>query len=298
MRIAFATDREYARLHDDDRTLLAPLAELGVDAEPAIWNDPKVRWSEFDGVLIRTIWDYYRSYPDFLAWVALLERSTRLWNPPPLVRWNSHKSYLLDLAAQGIRIVPTRVCLNFAAAVDAARRAGWRRAVVKGAVSAGGYRTYRLDTDAEGPLALPSLAEPPVGDVLVQPYLDEVEQRGERSLVFLDGEYSHAFARAPRLGGGSALEEGAPVRASAAELVLAERTLAAAPARALYGRVDTVVDGSGAPCVMELEVIEPLLRLANRRGAADRLAAAIAKALRAPRPAPPSGTGAAAPTSA
>src|SRR5205823_396811 len=43
-RIALATSAAYADLTDDDRLVIAPLRARGVHAEPAVWDDPAVRW--------------------------------------------------------------------------------------------------------------------------------------------------------------------------------------------------------------------------------------------------------------
>src|SRR3989442_4748645 len=106
-RIALATSAKLPTLNDDDRLLLRPLAELGLAAIPAVWDAPDVCWEEFQGVVVRSCWDYHHRLEEFLAWVARLERAgTPVWNPPAVLRWNSHKGYLRDLAARGVTIRP------------------------------------------------------------------------------------------------------------------------------------------------------------------------------------------------
>ena len=73
-RLAIAVSREYDRFHPDDLPLIEALPRLGMRPEPCVWNDPNLDWSAFDGVLVRTIWDYYRRYPEYLAWLERLER--------------------------------------------------------------------------------------------------------------------------------------------------------------------------------------------------------------------------------
>ena len=49
-------------------------------------------WDEFQGVLIRSSWDYQLRPVEFLAWIARLERGgVAVWNPGDLLRWNHHK---------------------------------------------------------------------------------------------------------------------------------------------------------------------------------------------------------------
>src|SRR3989442_7898763 len=108
-RIALATCAKLPTLNEDDLLLVPPLRELGVTAMPAVWDSPDVCWEEFQGVVVRSCWDYHHRLEEFLAWVARLERAgIPLLNPPAVVRWDSHKGYLRDLAARGVSLLPTR----------------------------------------------------------------------------------------------------------------------------------------------------------------------------------------------
>src|SRR2546430_4440715 len=108
-RIALATAAKLPTLNEDDLLLVPALRELGVAGVPAVWDAPDVRWEEFQGVVVRSCWDYHHRLEEFLAWVARLERAgIPVWNPAAVLRWNSHKGYLRDLAARGVSIVPTR----------------------------------------------------------------------------------------------------------------------------------------------------------------------------------------------
>ena len=276
MRVALVTWKELPGLSDDDRELIAPLARRGIAVVPAVWNDPAVRWSEFDASVVRSTWDYYRHPAEFLAWTHTVGATGRLWNPGDVLRWNSHKSYLRDLAARGVPVVPTRFCPDLDSALAVLRRENWPRAVLKAAVSAGGFRTYLVDRSALTSGKPPWIDAPPIGELMVQPYEEEVERSGERSLVFFQGSYSHAFVRAPKLAPGSPLVEGAPTRPTPGQLEIARRTVSAAPAPTLYARVDLVAGADGEAKVMELEVIEPALELRTAPGAAERFAEAIA----------------------
>ncbi|HMK24198.1 MAG TPA: hypothetical protein VK466_17840, partial [Terriglobales bacterium] len=106
--VALATSSKYPQLTEDDRLLLAPLAYHRIQAEPAVWDDPLVDWSRFAAIVIRSCWDYHLKHEAFLQWIASLE-SARIpvFNSTSLIRWNSDKSYLRDLEAKGITIVPT-----------------------------------------------------------------------------------------------------------------------------------------------------------------------------------------------
>ena len=152
-RIALATAAKLPTLNDDDRLLIPARAELGVAAVPAVWDAPDVCWDECHAVLVRSCWDYHHRLEEFLAWVTRLERAdVPLWNPPAVLRWNSHKSYLRDLAARGVPIVPTR-WLARGRRVGLARLLrdeGWSDAVLKPAVSASATDTWRTSAATAG----------------------------------------------------------------------------------------------------------------------------------------------------
>ena len=229
--------------------------------------------------MLRSPWDYLHRRDEFLAWAARAAATTRLWNPLDLVRWNSHKSYLVELGERGAVVIPTEIVPAGSTLDVRARMAGhgWTRAVLKPAVSVDAYGTILVD---EGGMAAAQahadalLAE---RDVMIQPYFKSVEEPGERCLVHIDGRFSHAVRkRSHFLGGRHAGPEGVPIEAEADERAEAARVLRLAGAEgALYARVDLARDEGGRPCLMELELVEPTLFFTGAPGAAERMADAL-----------------------
>lgn len=284
-RVALATYDVAPRLAPDDQLLVPALAAFGIRASPAVWSDATIDWSAFDAVVIRSCWDYHRRYAEFRSWLDRLdELDRRVWNSTALVRWNSNKRYLVDLAARGVETVPTRLVADASsdAVVALARDAGWTRLVVKPTVSASAYETHAVelplsDVDRRAVERIAAHA-----DVLVQPFLDEVTTDGELSLVFFDGVFSHAAIKRSRPGdfrvqtehGGTV----APIDLASPVVDRAREALAAVDELPLYARVDGVGDERSFR-LMELELIEPHVFLSGASGAAARFAAAIAKRL-------------------
>lgn len=260
---------------DADRALLSDaVSREGVVAEWVAWNDPDVDWSRFSRLVIRATWDYYRHEDAFLRWVDA--RGPRLENPADIVRWNAHKSYLNELEAEGVPTVPTEIVRRGAGVslAEICGKRGWDRVVIKPAVSAGSFQTRRFETqqreEAEDFLARAER------DMMVQPYVPSVEGYGERSLIWIDGAFTHAMRKTARFLGDPERVEG-PLAIAEDELEVARRALAPREARLLYGRVDLARDRANRPMVMELELIEPSLFLAQHPPALDRLAKAIKK---------------------
>jgi hypothetical protein len=299
--VALAVDSAHLDLDPDDRPLAAALRGRGLRTAVAAWDDPGFAWDRARLVLLRNPWDYFHRPAAFLDWAGRVAAATRLWNPLPAVRWNLHKGYLAELAERGAPVVPTVVLPRTGPPGDGPGGAllhdlladrGWERAVVKPAISADSWETkvVPLDEAARGQRELDRLRSE--RDVLVQPFLPSVETTGERCLVFLDGVFSHAVRKNSLTRGGrwAGEPEGRPVEATADELEAARTVLAAAGfADLLYARVDLVRDGDGRPLLLELELIEPTLFLADHPAGLARLLDALERRLPAETAGPDAG---------
>jgi hypothetical protein len=261
--------------------LLSALRAAGLSAEVMAWDDPGADFAAARITVLRSTWNYSERLAEFLAWVDRTDTQAEgsrqvLWNGRQTVRWNAHKSYLLDLESRGIPIVPTQLVRRGARTTlaELARDRGWTDLVVKPAVSAGSRATLRVTapTLERGEAHLRALASSE--DVLVQPYLASVEGHGERAIVWIDGEPTHAVRKAPRFLG-DAESVSTLVAIDDDEAALARRVVAAAPGPLLYARIDVVRDELGLPRVMELELIEPSLFLPQAPTAIDRYIAAV-----------------------
>lgn len=281
MRIALATSKDLPDLTPDDRTLLRPLSDRGLKAEPAVWTDPNYPWQDCDAIVIRSCWDYHLRSEDFLRWIASLK--SPVWNPPETIRWNANKSYLRALEDKGIPIVPTLWCEpgRTQSLPDALRATGWAHAVVKPRISATAHRTQLVDTSnahTSQELFDELLAGP---GVMVQKFMDEILHEGEWSLMFFGGKFSHAVLKTPLLGDFRVQSDfGGKSRSAEPPAFVLESAVRAVQAvtPTLYARVDGVVNQAQF-LIMELELIEPALFFGSDPTAPERFADAIANAL-------------------
>ncbi len=280
--LRIATCRPLPEPDVDEDLLLAALAERGIAARMAAWNDPDENWDAPIPTLLRSTWDYIHALPDFEAWIARAAAAAPLWNPPQVLHGNLHKRYLLELAARGVPVVPTELVAQGSGGTLAERLAarGWRDVVVKPAVGAGSFETHRLADGASGAgeALLARLAA--TRDVLIQPYQASVEAHGERALVWIAGTFTHAVRKSPRFADGVE-QVSAALPVSAAERAVGEAALAPLADQLLYARVDVAPDAAGQPQVMELELVEPSLFLLQSPPALARLADAVVERLRA-----------------
>ena len=282
--LVLVTYSELLDLFPDDRPIVPALRAAGLAVEVVSWDDPAFDWSSTRLAFLRSPWDYYRRPGEVLAWAERAAAATRLVNPVDVVRWNVHKGYLLDLERRGVAVVPTELLPRGPAADLAAVRArrGWGGVVVKPAISADSWETVFVAADdrQSGQRHLDRLQGE--RDLLVQPFLDSVEDYGERCLVFLDGAFSHAVRKNALTKGGrwAGLPEGAPAEVAADELAAAVAVIAAAGlGEALYARVDLTRDATGKPLLLELEATEPTLFLEDRPTALARLVEAVVRRL-------------------
>ncbi len=257
---------------------MAPiLKELAIDTVAVDWAGEMPE--DVDAIWLRTPWDYHRQLPRFLEW---LENTGDLpmWNSREVVRWNSHKRYVGELYAADLPVVPTRI-YEPENLLDENELVAWlngQPVVVKPAVSAGSYKSSRYDrwNDEARRHARELHAEEAV---MIQPYYANIEKHGERSLIFLDGSYSHAVRRhLPLVEGPEVDYLMQPVEASQAELEAAEKILKHLPfPDLLYARVDLIPNPEGHPVLLELELIEPQLFLREHPEGAPLLARAFAR---------------------
>ncbi|MCK7621698.1 hypothetical protein MUU72_00895 [Streptomyces sp. RS10V-4] len=294
--LALVTDGASLVIDYDMPLLLDACQAAGVRAEICSWQDPDIAWERFDAVLLRSPWSYVENLPQFLEWCEYVTDVVPLFNPLPVVRWNLDKHYLADLAAAGVPVVPSGFVApgeDPAAALRAFLAGPGRGAelVVKPTVGAYSRDVQRFPRQAAAEAAahLGKLLDQG-RHVILQPYLDRIDQHGETDLIYFDGVYSHAIRkRALLLPDGTVDEPTQDARAARAaaedERAVAAAALDAAAAHLglreplLYGRVDLVRDADGKPVVLELELGEPSLSMPFSEGSAARFARAIAERL-------------------
>lgn len=263
-RIVLAGCRALPEGDGDDAGLVDALRAHGLHARWLAWDDPETL--EADLVILRATWDYTERADEFLTWV---HRVSHLLNPVEVVRWNTDKRYLADLAVHGVPVVPSAF---FAPGEQVRIPAG--EVVVKPAVGAGSVGAQRF-SDPTRARAHAATLQGAGRTVLVQPYDARIGD-GETALVFLAGEQSHAFTKGPMLpppggtpefdaSGTYAEERLAPADPDFELWDLGRRALDAAAdylglqaTDFLYARVD-VIGGADDPRLLELELVEPSL---------------------------------------
>src|SRR3954451_24228861 len=172
-RIALATSADHAELHAHDLPLVDALRAAGLEPVPEVWTDPSVDWSGYDGVLLRSVWDYHLRYDEFTEWLALLDKGgVPVFNDSGLVRWNGDKRYLLELRERGVAIVPSQVAAGACLREVVAGLDG-QEIVIKPTVGATALHIVRGVASSEQ--LSHAIDDLPDDVYLVQPFLPEIQ---------------------------------------------------------------------------------------------------------------------------
>ena len=283
--VALVTCREALGIDYDMPLLLEAVRATGVAVDEVCWDEESIDWSTYDQVVIRSTWDYHRRYDEFMHWVRTVSAVSTISNSVDVITWNTDKHYLAEVAEMGLPVVPTVFIepdqddwLNSARELLAKGDV-----VVKPAISAGSNDTERHSNINAAQTHIAELLSAQ-RSVMLQPYMADVDVESETGLVFIDGKFSHAFAKGPLLAqaknmsGGLYAEEEIGVRQPTAEqLLIGERAVKWLTSRfgnLLYARVDLLPTAQG-PVIIEIELTEPSLYLLLHPQAATELAHAL-----------------------
>ncbi|MCI5055818.1 MAG: hypothetical protein MRY83_06895 [Flavobacteriales bacterium] len=292
-RIVFVTQSKYLsnpndnwytqQILDDDHAIISRLPD-SIECQRHSWTDDQIDWSIFDLVVIRTTWDYFYKIDLFRDWIKRVNEVSTLVNSYETLLWNLDKKYLFDLQEKGIHTVKSFL-LEKGKIVDLkafVHNVGLKEFVLKPTIGGAAKNTFKLkieelqdfQTDFESLIG--------VEDYLIQPFLHNI-LKGEISLVFIGGVYSHAVLKKAKSGDfrvqddfGGTLHE---YTASAEEVEFAENVLKCCPGDLTYARVDLVLDNDNLIALSEVELIEPELWFRRSEKASASFADELAKIL-------------------
>lgn len=278
----FSTGAYDTNTIDEDKLLSEILTEMGISHEIQAWSDPKVDWSVFSHLLIKSTWDYFDFYPQFLQWIEKIKSlDIPVLNDLDTIRWNSAKNYLLEIESKGF---PTIAGLVLEKGTKPKLEQIQEKVksdilVIKPLVSGGAKNTLKIPVSewSKFEANVSQLVEKE--DFLAQPFIKEVAEVGEYSLIFFNQQFSHAVLKTPAKSDfrvqhyfGGTIQE---IQPDSTLLESAQKLIDTFGQGTLYGRVDGVLI-DGVFHLMELELIEPYLFL----GLSDQAIPNYTKALR------------------
>jgi glutathione synthase/RimK-type ligase-like ATP-grasp enzyme len=278
-KFTFITYCDLPNLDADDQLVAAELTKRGYLCNVADWRDQTVPWVNAGICVVRSTWDYHLHYQEFLSWIEKVAATTTLYNNVELLRWNSNKHYLLDLERASVPIVPTvffqkEQPVNLGEVLDQHQ---WVKGVLKPAVGLSTFGVKKIArTDLDSQSHLNTMLK--TSDVLLQPFIESVHDRGERALVFPGGDYSHTVRKSDFQPLAQAGEAGETIVApEQSELKLADLILKQVKIPVAFARVDLIKDTDGQDLLMELELVEPSLYMGMHKAAVTSFADVLCK---------------------
>ncbi len=295
MHIALITEDRYEvpdisnpyeqQILEDDQALMAELEACGISAVRVSWSNSNIDWKSYDLAVFRTPWDYFHRYQEFSAWLAATAKKLPIVNPPETISWNINKRYLFELEELGVAI-PEGKFLE--AGMECAlermvKEAGWDTVILKPAVSGAARETYKFAQSQVSNYEERFQKLVAKEDMLIQAFQHPVLEKGEYSLMYFGGRYSHAVLKKAKPGdfrvqddfGGSFEKVNPPQDMK----TFADLVLQKTPCQHTYARVDVMWNNAGFPCLAELELIEPELWLRLHPEAAKNFAHGIQKTI-------------------
>ena len=264
MKIAYVVGNEDPT--DPDPDLDIPFAikateQLEIDLVFANWNDKSIAWESFDAAVIRSAWDYVPVRDEFLEFAKNVETKTKLFNSYEVMKWNTNKTYLSILENKGVPIIPTKFANNLDEALPAIKWAFEKASAVaiKPTVGAGARLAGKASTEDEAIEYVKRILEAK-RTVIIQPYISSVDDEGEKAIIVINGEISHAAKKVPALTKGGHGDAAGQLEITT-EMKDIVKTISSAVSEwndLLFARVDVVRMGEKL-VLMELELTEPWL---------------------------------------
>lgn len=270
MNIAIASCSDLPEWEIDDQSFFDELTRQNINYQILPW-DSDTDWNQFDICLLRTTWDYQERIDEFLLWIEAVSEQTQLINSKSIIQWNSHKRYLQELEQAGITIAPSEWLLkgeshNVKALIE---KHGWQEGFIKPLIGANARECLRFDLSEAGLAAAQHHVDRLClhEDLVLQPYLSNVETFGETSGIFFSGQYSHGTRKVP-VDGDFRVQDDYGASDYVYHLTEDEQALAIKAIDhvknkvgivPLYARVDFLHHKDGTVFLNEMELIEPSL---------------------------------------
>ncbi|MDT0643186.1 hypothetical protein RM553_10130, partial [Zunongwangia sp. F363] len=202
--IGFVTCKKYPGLFPDDIPVVRFLENKGNKVEPVVWDDHLIKWDDFNILVIRSVWDYHLNPERFMEWLeVLVSNNIKVLNPVKTMRGNLHKEYLLDYQDMDLPVIPTKLIRKNQFHNLSGLWSGnnyQSEIVIKPAISLNSHHTYKISRNEAKDFQKTFDNLVARQDLIIQPFIKEVESKGEISMIFINRQFSHAVVKKPAPG--------------------------------------------------------------------------------------------------
>ena len=262
--IGLITCKKLPALTASEQLLIPIFARHNINATSLVWDDETINWSNYDYLIFRSIWDSHLNPVAFSNWLRHLKNiNVKTFNPVDTVQFNQHKFYLKYLEQKGVAIIPTLfIEKTDRLYLGELKNKGWKKAVIKPAISASAYLTELFDIDDIQKIEEKYHDIAIEKDLLVQQFMPEIQSFGELSLIFFNKKYAHTVLKTAKDKDFRVqYEYGGKTKIYYPDKTIietAEKIVKLFDGDILYARVDGVIKNNEL-VVMEIELIEPEL---------------------------------------
>ena len=264
MKIGLITCEEKRELDGEDILLLDAIRNTKNQCEPIAWSEMNDDVLKFDSLIIRSVWDYHHRIDEFTKWLNWIEANqVKLYNEVEVVRFNIDKNYLKFFSNLGFKIVPS-IFQKANSKIELDPYFCYFNTdeiILKPTISASAHNLIKISKDKIGDFQ-DKINKVIKADYIIQPFIKEIYNIGETSLVFYDKKYSHAVSKIPKSGEfrvqgdfGGTYEYLSPDKWI---IEYASKIVLSIPYELLYARIDCIVLDNEF-MLMEVELIEPVL---------------------------------------
>ncbi len=252
------------------------LRRSGYEVDIVDWQLP-FSSDSYDALLIRSTWNYAQNLEAFGSWLHEVSAQTKIINPASVIFHNLDKRYLFELVDLGIATIPTALIENVDQIYDI--DVSTSKKVFKPVIGAGARGAFTATGTNEAAVKVQAHFNQSDLPLLMQPYLTEVDSKGEIAVVCCNGEALHAIVKKPALTEGGHGDFARNVELSSDLLQFVGRInnyqIGDTKVKDLYySRIDVVPTSDGFK-LMELELFEPTLFLNTNPKSAEIFAAGI-----------------------
>lgn len=266
-KCALLTMKDLSKFECYDNLIVNPLEEMGWICDQVPWDTNKlIDWDQYDSVIIRSTWNYQENFLKFINVLKEINSSSAdLQNPIDIVEWNLNKQYLKDFENKNIKIVPSQWFNNFIPKeiIQSFLNFNSKKIIIKPCISANADYTYILE-EKTALSKLNTLKKDFIDkEFIIQPFIQDIKNEGEYSLIFFGNTLSHVLLKTPKVGDFRVQEEhGGTLKSiinpEQALIRFGKNVINKLPRACLYSRVD-IVRNKNEFLLMEVELIEPSL---------------------------------------
>ena len=220
-------------------------------------NYSNVPLKDFDIIYINTLGSIKDKMDSFLPFLRNLKNLPKVINDPETFEYNLDKKYLLFLQEKGIQTIQTKeisgidyselLRMSFNGIEEIVLKPRMFGERMKGVIK-------RSDLKSEEDFQKYQIEHGK--NILIQPYLKEIITKGERSLIFVGNNFSHAIWRYRENWKSNPCGKYEQVKPTKKELKIAENTLSVWPKPYHITRFDFVMN-KGEPFLSEVEMGNP-----------------------------------------